>query len=45
MTAGFFQRAPVDLLFQSVAGTQSANAAFGVTLSLLREGRERVLAD
>jgi ethanolamine ammonia-lyase large subunit len=35
--------APVDLLFQSVAGTQAANASFGVTLSLLREGRERVL--
>src|SRR5438309_6426799 len=34
---------PIDLLFQSVAGTQSANASFGVTLSLLREGRERVL--
>jgi ethanolamine ammonia-lyase large subunit len=35
--------APVDLLFQSVAGTQTANASFGVTLSLLKEGRERVL--
>ncbi len=35
--------APVDLLFQSVAGTQAANAAFGVSLALLREGRERVL--
>jgi ethanolamine ammonia-lyase large subunit len=34
--------APVDLLFQSIAGTQAANASFGVTLSLLREGRERV---
>jgi ethanolamine ammonia-lyase large subunit len=33
---------PVDLLFQSVAGTQAANASFGVTLSLLCEGRERV---
>src|SRR6266849_6361972 len=33
---------PIDLLFQSVAGTQAANASFGVTLSLLREGRERV---
>src|SRR5581483_7074648 len=32
---------PVDLLFQSIAGTESANAAFGVSLSLLREGRER----
>ncbi len=35
--------APVDLLFQSIAGTQAANASFGVTLDLLREGRERVL--
>jgi ethanolamine ammonia-lyase large subunit len=35
--------APVDLLFQSVAGTQAANASFGVTLSVLAEGRERVL--
>jgi ethanolamine ammonia-lyase large subunit len=35
--------APVDLLFQSVAGTQKANESFGVTLSRLREGRERVL--
>ena len=34
--------APVDLLFQSIAGTQAANASFGVSLSLLREGRERV---
>jgi len=35
--------APVDLLFQSIAGTQKANESFGVTLSMLREGRERVL--
>jgi ethanolamine ammonia-lyase large subunit len=35
--------APVDILFQSIAGTQAANASFGVTLDLLREGRERVL--
>src|SRR5580704_9006024 len=35
--------APVDLLFQSVAGTQAANTAFGVTLGMLKEGRERVL--
>lgn len=37
--------APVDLLFQSVAGTQAANRSFGVTLDLLREGREAVLAE
>jgi ethanolamine ammonia-lyase large subunit len=34
--------APVDLLFQSLAGTQAANDSFGVNLSLLREGGERV---
>jgi ethanolamine ammonia-lyase large subunit len=35
--------APLDLLFQSVAGTQMANESFGITLSMLREGRERVM--
>jgi len=34
--------APVDLLFQSVAGTEDANRSFGISLALLREGRERV---
>lgn len=34
---------PVDLLFQSVAGTQKANESFGITLSMLKEGREKVL--
>ncbi|KRB64179.1 ethanolamine ammonia-lyase subunit EutB [Noviherbaspirillum sp. Root189] len=32
--------APVDLVFQSVAGTEKANAGFGVNLSLLREARD-----
>ncbi|MFN3339128.1 MAG: ethanolamine ammonia-lyase subunit EutB [Dietzia sp.] len=32
--------APVDLVFQSVAGTEGANSGFGVTLSLLREANE-----
>ncbi|MCP2292711.1 ethanolamine ammonia-lyase subunit EutB [Nocardia amikacinitolerans] len=32
--------APVDLVFQSVAGTEGANTGFGVNLSLLREGNE-----
>ncbi|MFD6162993.1 ethanolamine ammonia-lyase subunit EutB [Nocardia sp. NPDC060256] len=32
--------APVDLVFQSVAGTEGANAGFGVNISLLREGNE-----
>jgi ethanolamine ammonia-lyase large subunit len=35
--------APVDLLFQSIAGTEQANRSFGVTLAALREGREQVL--
>ena len=35
--------APVDLLFQSIAGTEAANHSFGVTLTMLREGRERAL--
>ncbi len=32
--------APVDLVFQSVAGTQAANQGFGVNLGILREGHE-----
>jgi ethanolamine ammonia-lyase large subunit len=35
--------APVDLLFQSIAGTEAANRSFGITLQMLREGREQVL--
>jgi ethanolamine ammonia-lyase large subunit len=35
--------APVDLLFQSIAGTEAANRSFGVTLRMLREGREEVI--
>src|SRR6266850_296234 len=34
--------APIDLLFQSVAGTESANRSFGITLNMLREGHEQV---
>ena len=29
---------PIDLMFQSVAGTQAANGGFGIDLALLREG-------
>jgi len=32
--------APVDLVFQSIAGTEAANASFGVNLKLLREARD-----
>jgi ethanolamine ammonia-lyase large subunit len=35
--------APVDLLFQSIAGTEAANRSFGVSIEMLREGREQVL--
>jgi ethanolamine ammonia-lyase large subunit len=35
--------APVDLLFQSIAGTEDANRSFGISLTMLKEGRERVL--
>src|SRR3712207_9323556 len=38
------QGAPVDLVFQSVAGTQPANRGFGVTLDLLAEARAGALA-
>jgi ethanolamine ammonia-lyase large subunit len=41
--AAMSRGAPVDLLFQSVAGTEAANRSFGITLALLREGREQVL--
>lgn len=35
--------APVDLVFQSVAGSQRANESFGFTLEHLREAREAAL--
>lgn len=34
--------APVDLLFQSIAGTEAANAGFGISLKMLDEGYEAV---
>lgn len=34
---------PVDLLFQSIGGTEATNRSFGITLAMLREGRQRVL--
>jgi ethanolamine ammonia-lyase large subunit len=36
--------APVDLVFQSIAGTQAANAGFGISLALLDEAHEAALA-
>ena len=35
---------PIDLMFQSIAGTQCANEGFGINLELLREGYEATLA-
>lgn len=36
--------APVDLVFQSIAGTEAANRSFGIDLALLREAREAALS-
>jgi ethanolamine ammonia-lyase large subunit len=36
--------APVDLVFQSIAGTQAANKGFGVDLSLIEEARDAALS-
>jgi ethanolamine ammonia-lyase large subunit len=35
--------APVDLVFQSIAGTEAANTSFGVNIALLKEAREQAL--
>ena len=35
--AALQQKAPVDLMFQSIAGTQAANESFGISLALLDE--------
>ncbi|GAB5377475.1 MAG: ethanolamine ammonia-lyase subunit EutB [Acuticoccus sp.] len=36
--------APVDLVFQSVAGTEGTNQSFGVSLAMLKEAREAALS-
>ena len=36
--------APVDLVFQSIAGSEAANRSFGIDLSLLGEAREAALS-
>jgi ethanolamine ammonia-lyase large subunit len=36
--------APVDLVFQSVTGSEAANRSFGVDLALLREARDAALS-
>jgi ethanolamine ammonia-lyase large subunit len=35
--------APLDLMFQSIAGTEKANSSFGITLPLLAEARAMTL--
>ena len=36
--------APVDLVFQSVAGTEAANSGFGINLALLKEAHDAALS-
>ncbi|MGB7194701.1 MAG: ethanolamine ammonia-lyase subunit EutB [Collimonas pratensis] len=36
--------APVDLVFQSIAGTEAANLSFGIDLALLAEARDAALS-
>jgi len=36
--------APVDLCFQSIAGTEKANKSFGITLDLLQQGMDATLS-
>ncbi len=38
------QGAPVDLVFQSIAGTEAANRGFGIDLALLGEARDAALS-
>jgi ethanolamine ammonia-lyase large subunit len=44
-TIGLVERGlPIDLVFQSIAGTEAANRSFGIDLSILKEGREAGLS-
>ena len=38
------QGMPIDLVFQSIAGTEKANAGFGIDLAMLQEAREAALS-
>ncbi|NWG23502.1 MAG: ethanolamine ammonia-lyase subunit EutB [Pseudorhodoplanes sp.] len=38
------RESPVDLVFQSIAGTQAANRSFGIDLALLAEARDAALS-
>lgn len=37
------QKVPIDLVFQSIGGTQKCNEGFGINLSMLKEAHEMVL--
>jgi ethanolamine ammonia-lyase large subunit len=44
-TLGLIRKgSPVDLVFQSIAGTEAANRAFGIDLALLDEARDAALS-
>jgi ethanolamine ammonia-lyase large subunit len=38
------KKAPIDLVFQSIAGTQKANESFGISLSMLGEAYQQALS-
>ena len=38
------RRGAVDLVFQSIAGSEAANAGFGINLNILREARDAALS-
>ena len=42
--AAMERSAPVDLVFQSIAGTQAGNRAFGISLAMLGEARAAAIA-
>lgn len=42
--AALARGAPLDLMFQSIAGTEAANKSFGVSLTLLREAHDATRA-
>jgi len=37
------EKAPVDLVFQSITGSQKANSSFGINLNILKEAHEATL--
>lgn len=38
------KKAPVDIVFQSIAGTQATNSSFGVNIKLIKEAQEAALS-